>query len=158
MLLSVGAFKISINSANNFLSKLCNITSHAASTNNTSTGTNCGAVIGTSKWKLFEKLDFTDLSITFFSSQILALFFMGILGLQTQYFLIQSTVLVLSTPFVVISLYYQKFVVKSWCGVCLAIMLVLLLETSFVFYLDSFSVLDIKLNSLAICLFIYVAI
>lgn len=157
-LLSVGAFKISTNTSYNFLSKLCNITSNAASTAKTSTGSNCNAVIGTSKWKLFEKIDFTDFSLTFFLSQIVALFFMGILALQTQYFLIQSALLVLSTPFVITSLYYQKFIVKSWCGICLAITLVLLLETGFVLYLGSFSVLDISPNSLAIFLLIYVAV
>ncbi|WP_437373371.1 hypothetical protein [Maribacter litoralis] len=157
MILSVGAFKFVLNSESEFLSKLCNLTG-TSDLSEQNSNSSCNTVIRSSKWKIFEKLNFTDLSITFFSSQIMGLFFMSLYNLQAQYFSIQFSLILLSTPMIIISLYYQKFIIKSWCSICIAIILTLITEMLFLTIFNGFSLLNINFDGLAIYGLIHISI
>jgi len=88
----------------------------------------CKAVISSKKWKLFKLLDFADLSFVFFLSQLILLIIASIFNTSTLFFKLQYLILLISPLFIIPSLYYQKFVVRHWCPLCLGIMGVLILE------------------------------
>ncbi|MFD2965796.1 vitamin K epoxide reductase family protein [Sphingobacterium bambusae] len=50
-------------------------------------------------------------------------------GLQSQ-LAFWSTVSLLASPFIIYSLYYQGYIIKQWCPLCLTVQVVLLINTS----------------------------
>lgn len=91
---------------NDLTSRICN---------SSSLNTNCSAVIGSTSAHLFNKVKFSDLSLSFFLSQLLWIAFLGI---DPAFFLLIG---LMSIPLIVYSLYLQAFVLKQWCPLCLAI-------------------------------------
>lgn len=133
ILFSVAALKDLFNSKNELLDKFCNLT----------TSTNCSSIVGSSKWKIFETINFSDLSILFFSTQFLAYLFLSYSSNIETYFSIQKILLISSIPILVLSLYYQKFIEKKWCPICLVIILIIISEIFYIFYVKiSFSISD----------------
>ncbi|HFK5545371.1 TPA: thioredoxin domain-containing protein [Elizabethkingia anophelis] len=116
--LSVTSLKVFFGIKNSFIDKLCGI----------SVKTNCSTLINSKKWPLFKYISFTDLSLLFFSSQILGLFVFSIANQVLYFFSIQKLLLYFTIPFICISLFYQKFIEKKWCFICLSIILVLIIE------------------------------
>ncbi|AXT62154.1 hypothetical protein D1816_17915 [Aquimarina sp. AD10] len=102
--------------------KFCSISSSA----------NCNAVLNSKKWKVFEKISFSDLSLVFFLSQLISYFVFSISNNTSTYFIYQKILLLGSLPIIVTSIYFQKFIVKKWCPICLAILTTLVLEMVFV--------------------------
>ncbi len=103
--------------------------------------TDCEAVINSKKWALFKVLDFSDLGLTFFIAQIISLFFLSLLDLEKDFFLIQLFFLMLSSPLILASLYFQSFIARNWCTLCLGIILILILEFILIsiFYNNSYT-------------------
>ncbi|NCP05178.1 MAG: thioredoxin domain-containing protein [Flavobacteriales bacterium] len=143
VILSIAALKELFNVKNSLLDNFCNASSF----------TDCNSVINSSKWKLFEKISYSDLSITFFTVQIIALFIMGLTNRFAEYFFIQKLILLSSVPIILLSLYYQKFVEKKWCPICLSIVGILLFELGYTFYLQSF--FDFSINFFGITLYLF---
>ncbi|MFL1896003.1 vitamin K epoxide reductase family protein [Aquimarina sp. 2-A2] len=81
----------------------------------------CESIINSKKWKLFNYVSFSDLSFLFFLSQIVSYSIMTLAGQESAYFFYQTIALGASIPFVLISLYYQRFVEKKWCPICLTL-------------------------------------
>ncbi|XLS30476.1 vitamin K epoxide reductase family protein [Flavobacteriaceae bacterium M23B6Z8] len=123
VLLSMFALKDVFNFNNAFQEKICTISKQS----------DCKTVITSKKWKLFKLLDFADLSFAFFVSQLLLLIILSILDLSIPFFRVQFFALIMTPLFAIPSIYYQKFVVKVWCPVCLGIVLTLTLEFFFIF-------------------------
>lgn len=96
----------------------------------------CDAVTASSKWRLFRTLDLSTLSIVFFTFQLLAFFPFLLLKQTNSYFSIQEILLFSSIPLILASVFYQKFTVRKWCPICLAIITILLFEISWIFHLD----------------------
>lgn len=116
ILFSIVSLKKMFNINNKFLDKFCNF----------STATDCERVIHSNKWKFLEFINFSDLSIIFFCSQ-----FLGLLIFKDDYnayFSIQNILLLSALPILFISVYFQKFIEKKWCSICLFIITTILLE------------------------------
>lgn len=126
-LLSIAVLKDLLGTKNELLNKFCNIT----------TNTSCNTIVNSNKWKIFDIISFSDLSIIFFSAQLVCLFLMGLINLYADYFSIQTIMLISAFPVITVSIYYQKYIEKKWCPLCLAIIGIVLLELSAVFYLNS---------------------
>jgi uncharacterized membrane protein len=122
LILSLGALKDLLGGNNKFLSKFCD----------TGGNSSCEDVVNSSKWKFFKYLNFSDLSIIFFATQIVTLFLMSYNGLSDEFFLIQFVLLTISLPIVFSSIYYQKFVEKKWCFICLSIIGVIIAELGYI--------------------------
>lgn len=120
-LFSLGALKDILGSSNSFLDKFCKMASNADCT-----------VTKSTKWKVFRYISFTDLSITFFSMQIVSYLLLNISNYEAEYFTYQKILLYTGSPVILISLYYQKFVEKKWCSICLSIILILMLELIYI--------------------------
>lgn len=132
LLFSVAALKDLFGAKSNLLNDFCNITA----------STSCATVVNSDKWKIFKTINFSDLSILFFTTQFLSLFILILSGDSITFFSIQKIILLISLPVILASLYYQKFVEKKWCPICLVIIGILLIEMVylFLFEMDSFAI------------------
>ncbi|MCV9930346.1 thioredoxin domain-containing protein [Flavobacterium sp. LS1R49] len=127
IIFSIGALKDLFGTKSELLNSFCNM----------KPTTSCSTVVASNKWKIFEIINFSDLSMIFFTSQFLLLFLSLLLGDTITYFAIQKILLLAAIPILLLSLYYQKVVEKKWCPICLAITTVILLEIIYLFLLGS---------------------
>lgn len=118
ILFSIAALKDLFGTKSELLNSFCNIM----------TPNSCATVVDSNKWKIFEIVNFSDLSIVFFTSQFLALLFFLFSGNTITYFAIQRILLLLAIPILFLSVYFQKYVEKKWCPICLVIITIVLLE------------------------------
>lgn len=147
ILFSIAALKELFGTKNNFINRFCNIT----------TSTDCTAVVASNKWTLFTIINFSDLSIVFFSSQLFALITFLVSGNLLEYVAIQKILLIISTPVIILSLYYQKFVEKKWCPICLVIASIILLEIGYLFLVVTIRI-PISVNSLVLYAYVILII
>ncbi|MDM1551671.1 vitamin K epoxide reductase family protein [Empedobacter falsenii] len=92
---------------------------------NSSENSSCNEVIKSKGGKIFSIFSLSDLAIAYFSTNF-------ILNILTPNFYLSLSSLFLSIISLFIigySIYYQKFVIKRWCILCLGIVLVLLLQS-----------------------------
>ena len=146
ILFSIAALKELFGTKSTLINRFCNIT----------TSTNCTAVVSSNKWKLFDRINFSDLSILFFSSQIFGLIIFLLSGNLLEYFAIQKILLLGSIPVLLLSLYYQKFIEKKWCPICLVIASIVLLEIGYLFLLANTPIL-ISIKSIFIYAYVILA-
>ncbi len=122
-----------------------------------STTTDCQSVIHSKGISLFSKINFSDLSLIFFSSQLISYLILSFSGLINEYFIYQKLLLYLGLPVVLLALYFQKFVIKKWCFICLMIITLLLNEYIYLeFTLEQANTYTIQ--SFGLLFFIYVMI
>ena len=107
--------------------------------------TSCESVVKSNKWKIFETLSLSDTSLVFFVSQLILIILFSLNGSFEKLIDWSAYFLWLALPLVLISVYYQKFVEKKWCPLCLGISAVLLIQTVLVYVVQSFyfSALDL---------------
>jgi uncharacterized membrane protein len=131
---------------NDSISKICNVTEK----------TSCKDVMSSKGAKVFKNVSLSDISILYFSS--LTLFFvLTSFALNSS---IYSIIGIISLPVILYSIYYQGFIVKKWCLLCLGVDAVLLLQLiviSFNFSLELNSTVIISFFSgiLIVALFYY---
>lgn len=124
-LFSIAALKDLFGTKSTFIASFCKI----------STSTDCTAVVSSNKWKIFEIVNFSDLSLVFFTSQLLGLLLLNLSGSFLEFFAIQKLILLGSVPVIALSLYYQKFVEKKWCPICLVIADIIGFQITYLFLL-----------------------
>ncbi|MFD2566429.1 vitamin K epoxide reductase family protein [Pseudotenacibaculum haliotis] len=96
----------------------------------------CNAVLTSKGANIFKNLKLSDLSLIYFIGISLSILLLGIQKLNLDLIYIIS---LLSIPITLYSIYYQAFVVKTWCLLCLSIVGILWLQAGIPFVLDSFS-------------------
>jgi len=101
------------------LAKMCSI----------SANTSCNQVLGSDKWKMFDYLNFSDLSLYLFSGQL----FIGLLSIllnqQSNFVLLAFYgLLLIGIPTISLSIFYQKFIEKKWCPLCLLVSSTIVLQ------------------------------
>lgn len=114
----------------------------------------CTSVITSKHWKILEKINFSDLSIIFFSFQILFFFISGVTNSLNTFFELQTITLFASIPILILSVYYQKFIVKKWCTICLAISGILITELVFIMTFHQYSIQEINILDYNLSIFI----
>ncbi|KAF2511514.1 thioredoxin domain-containing protein [Flavobacterium zhairuonense] len=100
------------------IDSFCNISSSAS----------CADIISSKKWKIFAFLDLSSLSIVFYTTQLISLFLFVLSNSIDEFFILQKIILFSVIPMIILSIYYQKFIEKKWCPICLAIITILILE------------------------------
>lgn len=115
---------------NEIASKFCNINPNAS----------CDSVIKSNKSEINKWLSFADLPFLFFSVSVLSIL------LQPNFSsLIVGVLSLLSIPIVLYSIWVQKFQLKKWCVLCLAISIILIAQgVLFVSLTTSFSLIQIS--------------
>lgn len=97
----------------------------------------CKTISSSKKWKVFNYINFSDLGLVFFFTQILtflSLFLNVTLGFIVEIYLMCGFVII---PTLALSIFYQSFVEKNWCRICLLIALNLVIQLAVAFYLYS---------------------
>ncbi|UUF15759.1 MULTISPECIES: vitamin K epoxide reductase family protein [Flavobacterium] len=97
----------------------------------------CETVFKSNKWTFFKIINFSDLSIVFFSTQVFGLMISIFIGESNNFLLIQNIFLYATIPAIVISLYYQKNIEKKWCSICLIIIGILLGELIYLLIINT---------------------
>lgn len=144
IMLSMAALKDLFGTQNKLINSLCNLTST----------TNCTSVINSKKWKILDYINFSDLSIIFFSFQILYFIFSAYTNGSNDFFSIQSIITLLSIPVILTSIYYQKVIEKKWCPICIMISTIIICEFLYLIFAEKF-ILYIYSNSIIACGFIF---
>lgn len=144
-LFSITALKDLLGINSDLVNSFCNITSYSS----------CTSVVSSKKWKFFEIINFSDLSIVIFSSQIFCLLLFLFIADTISYFTIQKIMLLCTIPVVLASLYYQKVIEKKWCPLCLVIIGIILLEFVYIVFLQQY-LFNFSIQSLIFYGFIFV--
>lgn len=147
MLFSIAALKDLFGTKSELLNSFCNMTA----------STSCTTVVDSTKWKIFEVVNFSDLSILFFVSQFLGLLVFLFSGDTVTYFSIQKIALLGSIPILFLSIYYQKFIEKKWCPICMVIISIILLELGYLTLFQNI-IFTISTKSVIIFGFIFLSI
>ncbi|MRX70413.1 Thioredoxin [Flavobacterium resistens] len=147
VLFSIAVLKDLFGAKSELVNSFCNITSSAS----------CESVVGSTKWKIFESINFSDLSIVFFASQFLGMLTFLFMAKIDAYFSIQKGLLLCAVPLLFTSIYYQKFVEKKWCPICLVIISIILLELTCILFLYQTS-FDLQIYPLIVYGFVFVIV
>jgi len=95
--------------------------------------TNCNTVLNDKASKVFGWFGWADVGFVYFTGGFLFL----LLNLNEQSLSLLAILSALSVPYPLFSIYYQGFVLKKWCPMCLGIQLILIIE--FILLLPLFS-------------------
>lgn len=147
MMFSISALKDLFGTKNELINSFCNMTP----------STSCTNIVNSTKWKIFKFVNFSDLSIIFFSSQFLGLLLSIFTGNIVGFFSIQKVLFFGATPILFLSLYYQKFVEKKWCPICLIIIGIIVMELGYVLFFQNTSFV-ILLQPIVIVSFVFVTV
>lgn len=112
----------------------------------------CGRVINSIKNKWLQKIKISDISIWFFSSQLLALFIFSVSEFAANFCSMMFYGLLLAIPITLYSVYFQYKIENKWCPICLLIVGTIYLELIFLFILNP----DFNFNLQALFLFVAV--
>lgn len=82
----------------------------------------CAAVLNSKGAKVFENYKLSNLSLVYFSGLSISIYLLTILKTNLSFPLLIS---IIAIPITIYSLYYQYFIVKQWCLLCLSIVIVL---------------------------------
>lgn len=135
--LAFETFKQSLGVNSGLTSKFCNATPQ----------TSCESVVKSNKWKIFEKISLSDISLMFFLSQLFLIALFSLTDSFQRLINFSAYFMWLALPVSLLSLYYQKFVEKKWCPICLGIIGVLTIETIMVCALSSFKISALSIYS-----------
>ncbi|MDR2206578.1 MAG: vitamin K epoxide reductase family protein [Flavobacteriaceae bacterium] len=87
--------------------------------------TDCDYVYNTKKWKIFEYIDLSEISLTFFFIQTVSIVVLTLYGDLNFYYFIYYYFCFSFVPVSLMSLYYQIFVVKKLCPICIGIIVLI---------------------------------
>jgi hypothetical protein len=142
---SIEAVKQDLNIQSDFSNKFCNISKE----------TDCNTIIKSNSFKLFNYFGLSDISIVFFSGQLLGLLGFLFLDFVMEFFVYSFGVLFLSVPILFASLFYQWRIAKKWCVICLGIISILIIELLYcTFYNKEFILLDFSFQKELVILFL----
>lgn len=113
LLLSIFIIQEELGVKNETVAKLCNMNA----------STSCSTVIKSGQSKVSKWMNFADLPLIFFGITFLAILFMPL-----QAGKLIGLLSLLSVPVIIYSVWLQKFQLKKWCVLCLAVGMVIVLQ------------------------------
>jgi uncharacterized membrane protein/protein-disulfide isomerase len=144
---SLATIKELFNSKSELFEKFCNLTEASS----------CRDVVNSKRWRFFNVVNLSDLSIIFYTFQFIGLFYSILSNNENIFLQIIFYQLVLATPLFPLSIYYQKFVEKKWCPLCLMITLISLTELIFLkLKFETYNLIPI--NQILIFVLIFLAV
>lgn len=122
--LSIEAMKTELGLESKISNAFCNSISNS----------DCAQVINSDKNKWLQKVKFANISMWFFLSQIITLFLFSVINSGSYYFDFLSIVLIVCIPMTLYSIYFQYFIEKKWCPICLAIIVIINSQLLFLYF------------------------
>jgi uncharacterized membrane protein len=142
ILISVFILQEKFGVKNEIASKFCNINPSAS----------CNSVIKSSNSKINNYFNFTDLPLLYFGIS-----FLSILIQPLQATLIVELISVISIPMIAYSVWLQKFLLKKWCVLCLAVSFLIVLQSVFLVFANT-SFDSISQINFAVLLFVSIVV
>lgn len=112
----------------------------------------CSNVINDTKSKLFNIISISDACLVYFSS---ALLFIVFIEFNVSLLFIIS---ICSLPVIIYSIYYQAFIIKDWCALCISISIILITQFLILLYNFNYFFFDLSINLKAIVLVVFTSI
>lgn len=109
---------------NHITSRFCNLGSNIS----------CDSVLQSELGKINKWFSFTDLPLLFFSSSLVSIL---LLPIESAVFV--GFLSLLSVPFIVVSIWIQKFEIQKWCLLCLLVSFVIVLQSAIWFTSSQFT-------------------
>jgi len=147
--LAIEALKQEFGIKSSFSSAFCGSNSNQLS--------NCESVITSKKAKIFSNFGLSDLGIVFFTGHLFSFFLMSISNLTTDFVNLSFIILIPAIPITLFSIYYQWFIEKKWCPICLMIIVVLYLELGIYSFFSNYLFRELHLFSILIFLFGFIS-
>ncbi|MDH7914575.1 vitamin K epoxide reductase family protein [Winogradskyella sp. SYSU M77433] len=97
-------------------STLCNISNEKK---------DCDSVLNSKGATLFKTIKLSDISMVYFLASSISIFMLKASGFSLS---VNYLISLLALPVTVYSIYYQKFIIKKWCALCLTIVTILWLQ------------------------------
>lgn len=116
---------------------------------------NCFKIFNSKKSKLIQSIDLSSLSLTHFIFQTGTILIFSFMNGENSFYSIHFSYLILISPIIILSIYYQIIVFKEKCNLCLAIsslIIIQLLIIIFVIKNTSIKYNDVLLNIFIIAL------
>ncbi len=101
--------------------------------------TDCDMVFNSKKWKIFNKIDLSEISLLFFTSQLVCFIVLSLIKDIEFFFEVYRYGLFAFLPVAFLSLFYQVFVVKKYCPVCMIIIAsvcIQLIASNIIFFMN----------------------
>jgi len=114
--------------------------------------TNCNTVLNDKASKVFGWLGWADIGFIYFTGGFLFL----LLDLRGAGLPLMAIIAALSIPYPLFSIYYQGFVLRRWCPLCLGVQMILIVE--FMLLFPQFSEISFSLNSFVALLLTFLII
>ena len=111
--------------------------------------TNCNTVLNDKASKVIGWFGWADVGFVYFTGGLLFL----LLNFNEQGLSLLAILSALSVPYPLFSIYYQGFVLKKWCPMCLGVQLILIIE--FILLLPLFSQFSFAFNTLSDLILIF---
>jgi uncharacterized membrane protein len=105
--------------------------------------TNCNTVLNDKASKVFGWFGWADIGFIYFTGCLLFL----LQSTGTGDYSLLLVLSALSLPYPLFSIYYQGFVIKKWCPMCIGVQLILIIE--FILFMPEFSNLNFSFSSLS---------
>ena len=102
---------------------------------NAGTGAGCGKVLRSEDGKLFGFITFSDLTLGYFTSQLIVAGMIIPLWAGGTVLTFLGWISMLTVPMIVYSLWLQAYKIKEWCHLCLVVSAVLAIQAIFFGYL-----------------------
>jgi hypothetical protein len=90
-------------------------------------GSDCNSILQTSAAKVTSWLSWADVGLIYFLGGIITLFFALLDNISVVHWL--SVLSILSLPYTVYSVWFQYYVVKRWCPLCVSVQVLLWIES-----------------------------
>ncbi|WP_422107409.1 vitamin K epoxide reductase family protein [Winogradskyella sp.] len=113
----------------------------------------CNSVLNSKGANIFKNFKLSDICIIYFIGSMVCIYLFQILNISYS---LLYTISFLALPVTLYSIYYQKFIVKNWCALCLAIVAILWAQAGSVFLNSDFE-FSIGFNDGLIALITYLS-
>jgi uncharacterized membrane protein len=113
--------------------------------------TNCNIVLNDKASKIFGWFGWADAGFIYFTGCLLFL----LQGSRAGDYSLLAILSALSMPYPLFSIYYQGFVLKKWCPMCLGVQLILIIE--FILLFPQFTCLNFSFTSLSTLILTFLA-
>jgi len=117
--------------------------------------TDCDFVFNAKQWNILKYVDLSEVSIVFFTTQLSCFLLLTLLYQTETLFTIYKFGLLLFIPLALLSTYYQFFVVKKLCPICIAIISCVIIQIGALYLL--FSSENINYTATAFYFLVFVA-
>ena len=98
---------------------------------------NCQSVLSSPAAKVLGTISMADIGLVYFATGLIVVLCHALTIVSTSYFFLLGVTALLALPYTLFSVYYQSFILKKWCTLCLSVIFLLWIEAaSFLPYLS----------------------